>query len=174
MAQHSLYRLSSGAFGAALFFALFSSGPTAIAAEPDNNALPVPRFVSLHADRVNLRTGPGDRYPIDWVLTRRDMPVEIVAQFEHWRQVRDWEGTKGWVHQRMLSGKRDVIVKGGGTRPLHRAPDQDARVVARAEPGVVAKLLECQGGWCRIDAGDTTGWVRRADVWGVYPDETVP
>src|ERR1700738_2020313 len=82
------------------------------AASADSEAsLPVPRFVSLHADRVNLRTGPGDRYPIDWVLTRRDMPVEIIAQFEHWRQIRDWEGTKGWVHQRMLAGKRDVIVQ---------------------------------------------------------------
>ena len=141
-------------------------------ADPET-ALPVPRFVSLHADRVNLRTGPGDRYPIDWVLTRRDMPVEIVAQFEHWRQIRDWEGTKGWVHERMLSGKRDVIVR-GGVRALLRSPEQNAAIVARAEPGVVAKLLECQGAWCRVDAGEATGWVRRADVWGVYPEEKVP
>src|SRR6202048_2611436 len=93
--------------------ALLMGGARSSAAAPGDPeaGLPVPRFVSLHADRVNLRTGPGDRYPIDWVFTRKDMPVEIIAQFEHWRQIRDWEGTKGWVHQRMLAGKRDVIVQ---------------------------------------------------------------
>jgi SH3-like domain-containing protein len=150
---------------------LTAVGP-AFAADSDAN-LPLPRFVSLHADKVNLRTGPGDRYPIDWVLTRKDMPVEIFGQSEHWRRIRDWEGTEGWVHQRMLSGKRAVIVK-GGVRALYRQPDAGAAVVARAEPGVVAKLLECRGAWCRVEAGDYTGWIKRSDVWGVYPEESVP
>lgn len=134
--------------------------------------LPVPRFVSLHADKVNLRTGPGDRYPIEWVLTRKDMPVQIVAEFEHWRRIRDYQGTEGWVHERMLEGKRDIVVT-GSVRPLRRQPAANAAVVARAEPGVVARLLECQGPWCRIDAGEATGWLRRDELWGVLPDETV-
>jgi SH3-like domain-containing protein len=138
-----------------------------------DTALKVPRFVSLHSDKVNLRTGPGDRYPIEWVLTRKEMPVEITAQFEHWRRIRDWEGTAGWVHERMVTGKRAVIVK-GGVRPLYREPDSAASLVARAEPGVVARVLECKGAWCRIETGDVTGWIRRADVWGVYAEESVP
>jgi SH3-like domain-containing protein len=154
--------------------ALLMAGGHATAAPGDAEAgLPVPRFVSLHADRVNLRTGPGDRYPIDWVFTRKDMPVEVTGQFEHWRRIRDWEGTQGWVHERMLTGKREVIVK-GGVRPLYRQPDPAAAVVARAEPGVIGHLLECRAAWCRVEAGDVTGWVQRSDVWGVYPNETVP
>jgi SH3-like domain-containing protein len=153
---------------------LASSERTSSAASTDGEAsLPVPRFVSLHADRVNLRTGPGDRYPIEWVLTRKEMPVEITGQLEHWRRIRDWEGTSGWVHERMLTGKRAVIVK-GGVRPVLRQPDPAAPVIARAEPGVVGRLLECRGAWCKVETSEVTGWMRRGDVWGVYPEETVP
>jgi SH3-like domain-containing protein len=153
---------------------LVSIERTTIAAPGDGETgLPVPRFVSLHADRVNLRTGPGDRYPIEWVLTRKEMPVEITGQLEHWRRVRDWEGTSGWVHERMLTGKRAIIVK-GGVRPLLRQPDPAAPVIARAEPGVVGRLLECRAAWCKVETGEVTGWIRRSDVWGVYPQEAVP
>ena len=148
-------------------------GPLRPAAAGDNKArLPVPRFVSLHADKVNLRTGPGDRYPIEWVLTRKEMPVQVVAEFDHWRRVRDYQGTEGWVHERMLEGKRAIIVT-GGVRALRRQPLATAPVVARAEPGVVARLLECQGQWCRVDAGEAAGWLRRDEIWGVSPDETL-
>jgi SH3-like domain-containing protein len=127
---------------------------------------PLPRFAALHADKVNLRTGPGDRYPIQWVYLRKDWPVEVVAQFDHWRRVRDWEGTEGWVHEKMITQQREVIVS-GATRALRQSPDPNAPMVARAEPGVVAKLDECRGDWCRIAAGEITGWVQRADIWGV-------
>jgi SH3-like domain-containing protein len=132
----------------------------------------LPRFVSLRSDQINLRVGPGENYPIEWVLTRKDMPVEIVKEFENWRMIRDWQGTEGWVHERMLTSKRAVIIK-GGIRTLHRQPDIASSAVARAEPGVVARLIECRGDWCRIDAADHTGWVQRGDLWGVYPDEVV-
>ncbi len=136
--------------------------------------LKVPRFVSLHADKVNLRTGPGRQYPIEWVLTRKDMPVEVIAQFEHWRRIREWDGTEGWVQEHMIDGRRYVVVGKGGDRSLHQQPDPASAVVARAEPGIVARLLECRGPMCRVEADDTSGWMRRSDIWGVYPDETVP
>jgi SH3-like domain-containing protein len=132
----------------------------------------LPRFVSLRSDQVNLRVGPGANYPIQWVLTRKEMPVEIIKEFEHWRMIHDWQGTEGWVHERMLTSKRAVVVK-GGVRALHRQPDLASGVVARAEPGVFARLIECRGTWCRIEAADITGWMQRSEVWGVYPDEPV-
>jgi SH3-like domain-containing protein len=106
------------------------------------------------------------------VLTRKDMPVEIVREFQEWRMIRDWQGTEGWVSDRMLAGKRAVIIR-GAIRALHRRPDGASPLIARAEPGVMARLLECQEAWCRIDAGGVAGWVRRDEVWGVYPNETV-
>ncbi len=146
----------------------------ALAAEDDANGLKLPRFVSLDADKVNLRTGPGQRYPIDWVLTRRDMPVEIIAQFENWRRIREWDGTTGWVQQNLLTGKRHAVVAKGEIRPIHRNPDPTSGLVARAEPGVIGRLTECRAAWCKIETQSISGWMRRADLWGVYADEKVP
>jgi SH3-like domain-containing protein len=136
-------------------------------------ALPVPRFVSLRADEVNLRTGPGERYPIDWVLTRKGLPVEIVEEFEAWRKIRDAQGTEGWVHQRMVTGTRNVVVT-GELRTLRADADAAAPAVARAEPGVIAHLLDCRDAWCRVELQGVKGWLKRGEVWGVYPTEAVP
>jgi SH3-like domain-containing protein len=143
-----------------------------VSAAESETSQKLPRFVSLRSDTVNLRVGPGENYPIEWVFTRKEMPVEIVREFEHWRMIRDWQGTEGWVHERMLTGKRAVVIK-GGIRTLHRLPEIASPAVARAEPGVVARLIECRAGWCRVDAADHTGWVQRGDLWGVYPDEVL-
>ena len=120
-------RTIAGAVCAALLLALAAQIP-AIAADEDVG-LKVPRFVSLHSDKVNLRTGPGRQYPIEWVLTRKDMPVEVIAQFEHWRRIRDWEGTAGWVQERMVAGRRTIIVGKGAERPLHQQPDPASAVI---------------------------------------------
>jgi SH3-like domain-containing protein len=153
--------------------AAFVLAATLASASESEPGARLPRFVSLRSDLVNLRVGPGENYPIQWVLTRKEMPVEIIREFEHWRMIRDWQGTEGWVHQRMVWSKRGVVVK-GATRALRRQPDPTSEVVARAEPGVFARLVECRGGWCRIEAAEITGWVQRSEVWGVYPDEVVP
>jgi SH3-like domain-containing protein len=169
MARPSRIGAAAGIAGLAAVMAFAAPSP---AAEPDG-ARALPRFASLRADKVNLRAGPGEQYPIEWVLTRKDMPVEIIAAFEHWRKVRDWEGTLGWVHEKMVWSRRDVVVS-GGVRGLHVRPDASSPLVARAEPGVIGKLLECQGAWCRIEAHDYAGWVQRSEVWGVYPAEHIP
>ena len=169
MARSTWVRAAAGTTLGLMSLVLQSAvGRAAGAAE---NALP--RFEVLHADKVNLRAGPGDRYPIEWVYLRKDWPVEVIAQFDHWRRVRDWEGTEGWVHEKMITKRREVIVT-GSVHGLRQSPDLKAPLIARAEPGVMAKLSECRGDWCRIEAGDVTGWVQRPDIWGVYPTENVP
>jgi SH3-like domain-containing protein len=157
----------------ALMLAIIAVLSPAIAADAEAG-LKVPRFVSLHADRVNLRAGPGRQYPIEWVLTKKDMPVEVIAQFEHWRRIRDWDGTIGWVQEHMVAGRRYVVVAKGGARPVYQQPDLSAAEVARAEPGVVARLVECRGPMCKVETDAISGWMRRSDIWGVYPDEKVP
>ena len=107
-AARGLRRACSGAAGRCFVV----GAPLAAAAESEAGQK-LPRFVSLRSDQVNLRVGPGENYPIEWVLTRKEMPVEIVREFENWRMIRDWQGTEGWVHERMLTGKRAVVVKGG-------------------------------------------------------------
>lgn len=131
---------------------------------------PVPRFASLRADEVNMRTGPGVRYPIEWVFRRRAVPVEIVAEFGTWRRVRDWQGAEGWIHESMLSRVRTVIVR-GGIQPLRVAPDASAGTVARVEADVTGRLIGCQDHWCEVEIGAYRGWLRRGQFWGVGPGE---
>ena len=145
---------------------------TAGGAPTSVTGLPVPRYVSLRSDEVNLRTGPGVRYPVEWVLERRHMPVEILAEFENWRKIRDWQGTEGWVHESMVSGRRYAVVT-GAVQSLRRQPDATSPAVARLEPGVVAEILECRGEWCRLDSEGFKGWLLRSEFWGVYPNEAV-
>ncbi len=136
------------------------------------SGLALPRFVTLRAAKVNLRTGPGIRYPIEWVYARKGLPLEVIDEFETWRRVRDWQGSVGWVHQSMLSGQRGAMVVGEG-RLLHRAPEDGAPGVARVQAGVVGSLRACAGGWCLIEAKDFEGWLRQGQIYGAYPDETV-
>ena len=102
----------------------------------ETSGLPLPRFVSLRSDEVNLRAGPGVRYPIDWIYARKDLPVEVIAEFEAWRKIRDWQGTEGWVHQSMLTGRRMMVVM-GQARSLRASDADSADPVAVVEPGVV-------------------------------------
>lgn len=134
--------------------------------------LPLPRFASLRASEVFLRAGPGTRYPVEWIYRRRGLPVQIIAEFDSWRKVRDWNGTVGWVHRAMLAGRRTAITIADDT-VLRRSPEATAPALARAEPGVVARILACAGAWCRIEAGGIKGWTQRGTLWGTLPGEKV-
>lgn len=151
-----------------IVFAPNQPGPTAQergATKGSETGLPIPRFVTLRADEVNMRTGPGTRYPIDWTYVRRNLPVEVVAEFDKWRKIRDFEGTEGWVHQSMLSGRRSILVI-GQVRTMRRDARDSATPVARLEPGVIAQLDGCQEEWCEIEVAGLGGWIRRGHVWG--------
>lgn len=139
---------------------------------PNPSGLDIPRWVSLRANEVNMRTGPGARYPIDWVYQRRFLPVEVVAEFDNWRQVRDVEGTTGWVHQSMLSGRRTATVSVAKAR-VQLTREDGAPAAAFVETGVIVGLEECDGEWCRItiDNPQVAGWIPRAALWGVYAGE---
>ena len=150
--------------------ALLALAPAAIGDAEETRK--VPYFVSLGSGEVNLRTGPGLRYPIDWVYRRQSLPVEVIGVFDHWRQIRDWQGTEGWVHQNMLSQKRTLIVT-GEKRMLRREPKPDAPAVAAVEQGVIGRLRSCEDGWCEVEIAGKGGWLPRDAFWGAYPAEAV-
>lgn len=143
-------------------------------ADADATGLPLPRFVSLDADEVNLRTGPGFQYPVEWVYHRATLPMEIVAEYRNWRKVRDWQGAEGWVHKRMLSGRRSVITT-GGVQALRAEPEARSPELALIEPGVIARLQSCpeSRGYCRVRVSGLEGWLDRDAFWGAYPDEII-
>jgi SH3-like domain-containing protein len=167
-------RLAGALAGALLIGAItVVAGPCAVADNLGSETkLPIPRFVSLRSNEVNLRTGPGTIYPVEWVFVRRGLPVEVVAEFDVWRRIRDWQGTMGWVHQSMLDGRRMARIT-GADRELRREPAEVGSIVVRLAPGVIGRLLECEAAWCEIDAEGYRGWLKRDEFWGTYPDEKV-
>lgn len=167
--------------GRALLVGLFavSFAPSAWTAEPAAGAvsgLPVPRFVSLKSDRVNVRSGPNKDQEVRWVYTRAGMPVEITAEFENWRRIRDWEGAEGWVYHSLLSGKRTAVVVPtlmDELVPLYEKAAPDAAVAARLQSGVLAQIKTCTGKWCQVSGKDFNGWIAQERLWGAYPNEKV-
>jgi len=141
-----------------------SNGDSRRVERPGRTNLPLPRFVSLRSTEVNLRRGPGTRYPIDWVYRRRDLPVEVLDEFDAWRQIRDHDGTTGWVHQSMIQGERYLMVV-GARRALRRSPDEGARVLALLGPGVLARLVRCERGWCNVEVARFVGWLKREETF---------
>lgn len=144
------------------------------------SGLPLPRFVSLKSNRVNVRVGPGQEYEVSWIYVRGGLPVEVTQEFDNWRQVRDSAGNEGWVFHSLLSGRRTAIVAPWGGRseplPLYRERNPGAKLNARLETGLLIKVNECDGTWCQaeIDApNDETydGFVQQERLWGVYPGE---
>lgn len=138
------------------------------------SGLPLPRFASLRSGEVNMRTGPGTRYPIIWVFKRQGLPVEITAEYDIWRRVRDPEGNEGWVHKNEISGKRAVIVTGtaAALHELRDSPTDTADVKAHLETGVTGQLLSCNIEWCKLKFDGIKGYLRKSDFWGAYPYET--
>lgn len=137
----------------------------------NNSGLPIPRFVSLRSDKVFVRTGPALRYPIKWVFVKKDLPVEIIQEFDTWRKIRDLAGEEGWIHQSLLSGKRTALVKAADGDFLFRKPVSNARPVAMLEPRVIVTLKQCAATWCAAESMGFKGWIERKSLWGVYPDE---
>nr|WP_290980624.1 SH3 domain-containing protein [Hyphomicrobium sp.] len=174
-------RLAASCFLAAVLgLTIIEPGMADDAPAVTGSGLPVPRFVSLKSDRVNLRNGPGTDYPTGWVYRRAGLPVEVIKEFETWRQVRDAEGATGWVLQSLLSGRRTGLVlpwerKSGSPPPLVPIMAGDSErsgVVAKVEAGVIADLHSCDGRWCRVTVDQYSGFVEQKKLWGVYEGET--
>lgn len=145
------------------------------------SGLPVPRFVSLKSNPVNLRKGPGKQYAKAWIYRRAGLPVEIIQEYNNWRQVRDSEGVKGWIFHSLLSGRRTALVlpwearKGtkAALTDLRTSPRRSARVVARLEAGTLASIKSCTKSWCYVSIGRFRGYLSKERLWGVYPNEII-
>lgn len=168
---------------AAVAFPVDAAAQDAPAAKPAmaGSGLPLPRFVSLKSDRVNLRTGPGTEYPTTWVYRRAGLPLEVIKEFEAWRQVRDAEGATGWVLQSFLSGRRTALVlpwelKAGEAAPqvtVRRSDSESARALVAVEAGVIANLHSCDGRWCRVTIDNFRGYLEQKKLWGIYENEVL-
>lgn len=145
------------------------------AAEESDNGLTLPRMVAFRSNLVNARSGPGSRYPIEWVYKQKGAPVEIISEFDLWRKVRDWEGSETWVHKSMLNNARQAKIVAEGLTSVYAKPLTDAKIIANVEKEVIGKIQKCPEPkeFCLIKFDGAEGWVKRSALFGVYPDETI-
>ena len=140
------------------------------------SGLPIPRFVTLKAEKVNVRKGPSSDHPVAWVFQSKGLPVEIIAEFETWRRVRDSEGAEGWILQNMLSGKRNVLIAPWRKEQftvLQSSASIKSGVVANLAAGAMGEIKSCDGNWCDVSVGGYSGYVEQSMLWGAYPGEVV-
>lgn len=167
-----------------LFFIIAVLFAAAVTGFPPNAAradsyrstdLPLPRFVSVKADKAYARTGPGQNYPIRWVYRRENLPVEIFQEYGPWRKIRDIDGDEGWIHRSLLSGRRSVIVHSGDIMAaLYSRPDErDSKIAALVNHGAIMLVDECAPQWCRVYNGKYKGWIERKFLWGIYGGENL-
>jgi SH3-like domain-containing protein len=160
----------------ALSCAAGTAGSARAGSDAAPSGLPVPRFVSIKADRVNVRGGPDKDHDVAFIYTRVGWPVEITAEFENWRRIRDSDGSEGWVYHSLLSGKRMAAVRlksKTALAPLHAKPDAQSPVTAQLQVGVLGAVKACTGTWCRLVGRGFDGWIEQNSLWGVYPGEKI-
>lgn len=157
----------------ALTAALFTS-PAAAAERADGTTdLPVPRFVSLRSNLAMMRAGPDStRFPILWEYRRRGLPLEIIREYGIWREVRDPDGTTGWMNKSLLTGVRTGYIK-NEERLLYVSPDTGSRIAWRVAPGTILNITLCEDVWCRVTNEGRSGFIPRAHLWGTYPKERI-
>jgi SH3-like domain-containing protein len=137
-------------------------------------AADAPHYASIRRDKAYMREGPSYAHKILWVFQHKDYPLRIVASYDAWRRVKDVTGAVGWMHHTQLSDKRTVLFIGFTRSPLRNDGDPTARIVAYAQPGVVAHLKACKPQFCEVDADGTDGWVDKRNIWGVDVGEVFP
>ena len=166
---------------AALFAAIMLAVAPVHAQTPptvgSDSGLPLPRYVSLKNSEARARRGPSQSHRVDWLYTRRGLPLRVTAEFDNWRRIRDSEGAEGWVYHSLLSGRRTALVtpweKEGEPKALHAAAADSSRLVARLASTLLLDVHECNGAWCYVTTHGHNGYIAQSDVWGVYPGEVV-
>ncbi|MEM6604089.1 MAG: SH3 domain-containing protein, partial [Pseudomonadota bacterium] len=132
--------------------------------------LPIPRFVTLKGNKANMRFGPSKTHAIKWQYNRKGLPVEVIDEFDHWRKVRDMDGSEGWIHQMVLSGRRTVVTL-EGDHFVRSGPNYDYDIVAQISGGVILTPDDCSESWCLLEHDTFEGWLPKDVLYGVYSSE---
>lgn len=159
---------------AALLYAMVVGSVFAQTNRTGPSGLPLPRFVSLKSNEVNVRVGPSRDHDIAWTFLKEGLPVEIIQEFDNWRRIRDHAGDDGWIFHKLLSGRRTGLVtpdRDSGLISLHSDNSSESNLVAWLEPRVVVNVARCDGEWCQVEVKNVSGWIEQTDLYGVYPEE---
>ena len=150
----------------------------ALAALPASAQQATPYWASIASGEANMRTGPGRTYPTTWVYQREDLPVRVHQRYDNWRRIEGPGGAEGWMAVALLSERRTGMIVGEEPVDIHEKADFSSPIRYRVEPGVVGRIAECDGQWCRMSfvVGRKQrggGWIVQGALWGVDEGEVI-
>lgn len=133
--------------------------------------LEIPRFVSLKSNDVNLRVGPSTNYPIRLKYITQNLPVEIIDEFDVWRQARDHNGTIGWLHKSLIKGERYILTGYKNEKEINLYNRPNGKIIGVIKKNNILDLKMCIINWCKVSQNKIKGWLLKKNVWGVYDFE---
>ena len=127
-------------------------------------------MVSVTGDKVNLRKGPSEQYPVIWELGK-GFPLKVIASQGNWLKVSDFESDVGWIYKELVSKKPHLIVKANRNSKarinIRSGPGTRHKIVGKAEYGVVFETLQRRNSWVQVrHESGLTGWIKRSLLWG--------
>jgi SH3-like domain-containing protein len=127
----------------------------------------VPYWVALRNNQTNMRVGPGRDYRINWIYVRTGLPLKVLREMGGWVLVEDPDGARGWMLTQFVSRKAHTALVRGAVTEIHENRDGSGRLMWRAEPGVIARLIgDCSTGWCKVDIDGRQGFAPQSALWG--------
>ena len=140
-------------------------------AEENFTGLKIPRFVSTKTDESNLRVGAGKKYPKILTYNKKNFPLEIIGEYHEWRNIKDFEGNVGWLHERLLKGNRYAIINPPYEEPTHILEKPEGKIIGKIGKRNIVKVNRCLKNWCYIMFEKNKGWITKNNLWGTYEDE---
>ena len=116
-------------------------------------------------DKANLRKGPGEWYPIKWIIRTPNLPLKVIDRKENFRKIIDHKNNNGWIHISQLKSPKSLIVMENKT--LFKKNSIFSKPIIKLEKGKLVLIKKCKENWCKIKTNKITGWLRTENVWGI-------
>ena len=122
------------------------------------------RFLMLKNDKVNVRYGPGFKYPIKFIYKKRFLPVKVIDNKENFRRIIDHKNNSGWIHVSQLKKINSLIVSEDTI--LFSKASKFSKPLAKLEKGKLLIVKKCQENWCKVSDENYLGWINTNNAWG--------
>jgi SH3-like domain-containing protein len=123
------------------------------------------RFISLRNDETNVRLGPSLDYPIKFVYKAKNIPIQVIGEYDNWYKIKDKDGEEGWLNRNLTIKKRHLLVI-DGTQIIYRRNSVDSAPIFRVEEDVPLEFKKCDGEWCKVELNNKIGWIQKKVVYG--------
>jgi len=121
--------------------------------------------VSVKKDNVNVRTGPGTKFPVAMELFK-GYPLKVLEKKGDWLKIDDFENDKGWIFSALVEPGTTVIVNGKKSVNMRSKPSTTASIVASVDRGVVLTKVATKGKWVKVKHSQgTVGWIYSPLLW---------